>query len=138
MRPTNRQHLQQLKSESSENIKEYSAIIKTDRELTDDEVRKAERELTSIDLDQRTPTRVAHRRSDLTRKKHIYEVRLKRRGSHELDGYFKVQGGTYIKELISGDEGRTVPSIAGKVGSACVCTELIVTAIHSLETDHNP
>jgi len=137
LRPTNRQHLQRLKSESSENIKEYSAIIKTDRELTDDEVRRAERELTSIDLDQRTPERVAHRRSDLTRKKHIYEVRLKRKGSHELEGYFKVQGGTYIKELISGDKGRTVPSVADKVGSACVCTELIVTAIHSLETNHN-
>ncbi len=137
LRPTNRQHLQRLKSESSENIKEYSAIIKTDRELTDDEVRRAERELTNIDLDQRTPTRVAHRRSDLTRKKHIYEVRLKRRRSHELEGYFKVQGGTYIKELISGDEGRTVPSIAGKVGSACVCIELVVTAIHSLEANHN-
>ncbi len=138
LRPTNRQHLQQLKSESSENIKEYSAIIKTDQELTDDEVKRAERELTGVDIAQRTPTRVAHRRSDLTRTKHIYEVRLEKKGSLEIEGYFKVQGGTYIKELISGDEGRTVPSVADKVGSACLCTELIVTAIHNLETDHNP
>ena len=73
---------------------------------------------------------------DLIRKKHIHEIRIKKKDDTLLECYFKVQGGTYVKELISGDDGRTVPSLAEKLGTPCICVKLDVLAVHT--THHNP
>ncbi|MHA1905460.1 MAG: hypothetical protein ACW977_16030 [Candidatus Thorarchaeota archaeon] len=54
-----------------------------------------------------------------------------------LEGFFKVQGGTYVKELISGDDGRTTPSLSESLGVKCECIQLDVIAIYTNETDHN-
>jgi tRNA pseudouridine synthase 10 len=132
-----RSKAQDLKSEASENIKEYTALITTDSDVTDDQLRDAERKLIGTQLEQRTPNRVAHRRSDLVRPKRVFDVRLSRKSVSLLEGFFRVQGGTYVKELISGDNGRTVPSLAGALGVGCKCIELNVIAIHAAPPDHN-
>jgi len=41
----------------------------------------------------------------------------------------EVQSGTYIKELISGDDGRTRPSISEMIEVPCKVTELDVMEI---------
>jgi len=131
---TDRHQLQKLKEDASTNVKEYEALITTDRPVTDKELKVLEKEFKGAVIDQRTPHRVSHRRSDLIRKKIIHEISL---GVHKdglLKANFKVQGGTYIKELISGDEGRTTPSISEKLGTGCVCTELNVTAIYDKDS----
>jgi tRNA pseudouridine synthase 10 len=134
---TEREYAQRLKHEASHNIKEYLAIIRVANTPTDEELRSAETNLSGVELSQRTPTRVAHRRSDLVRKKWVYETQLSSTDEGLLRGTFKVQGGTYVKELISGDNGRTVPSLSGILHSECVCVELTVLSIHDPETDHN-
>jgi tRNA pseudouridine synthase 10 len=128
---TDRKRGQFLKHEASSNVKEYVALIETNEEISDDDLRKAETALSGTDLDQRTPHRVAHRRSDIIRKKVVHEVRLVKKEAKLLEGYFKVQGGTYVKELISGDEGRTSPSLSSVLGTSCRCAQLDVTAIHT-------
>jgi len=128
---TNREHSQRLKDDASTNIKEYSALIHTDGPVKVADLRRVETELSGSEIEQRTPVRVSHRRSDLVRKKLIHEVRLKKVKDNNIEASFKVQGGTYVKELISGDDGRTEPSIASKLGVACVCKRLDVTAIYS-------
>lgn len=133
-----RAEAQWLKEESPSNIKEYSAVIWTEEDVPPEKLTKAHELLFEIDVQQRTPTRVAHRRSDLVRQKHVYEVRLSKIGPNQVQGFFKVQGGTYVKELISGDDGRTIPSLSEVLGTTCICRELTVTAIHSLFPDHNP
>ncbi|MHA1961687.1 MAG: tRNA pseudouridine(54/55) synthase Pus10 [Candidatus Thorarchaeota archaeon] len=132
-----REQAQWLKENAAENVKEYTAIIAVEGQLDESALQHVQEELSGIVIEQRTPNRVSHRRSDLVRKKHVYEVRLRLLESGIIEGTFKVQGGTYVKELISGDEGRTVPSIAQTVGLPCVCQELTVTAIHSTTPDHN-
>jgi tRNA pseudouridine synthase 10 len=78
---------------------------------------------------QQTPTRVAHRRANLVRHrkiKHIEPVGLQdNRGTLII----KAEAGTYIKELISGDNGRTKPSVAELLGTSAVCTKLAVVDI---------
>ncbi|MHA1135114.1 MAG: tRNA pseudouridine(54/55) synthase Pus10 [Candidatus Thorarchaeota archaeon] len=128
---TDRHHLQKLKEDASMNVKEYEALIATDIPVTDEELGTVEKEFKGIKIEQRTPQRVSHRRSDLVREKIIHEISLEQHKDGLLKAKFKVQGGTYIKELISGDEGRTVPSIAEKLGTGCKCAELNVTAIYS-------
>ena len=41
----------------------------------------------------------------------------------------KGDGGLYIKELISGDEGRSNPSVADKLGVKTVCEQLDVIEV---------
>ena len=131
---TDRYQLQKLKEDASTNVKEYEALIETEKPVTDKELKKVERAFKAIEIEQRTPHRVSHRRSDLIRKKIIHEIRLEKHKDGLVKATFKVQGGTYIKELISGDEGRTTPSIAEKLGIGCKCAELNVTAIYSKGT----
>lgn len=128
---TTRQKLQNLKTAASESIKEYHAFISTEKEVDLQDIEKAVTSLSGCVLEQRTPTRVAHRRSDLVRKKQVIELKLVKKDTHLLEGYFRVQGGTYIKELISGDQGRTSPSLAEILGTDCECQQLDVIAVHS-------
>ena len=125
---------QYLKEEASDSIKEYLALVETQDSVSDEILQAAQSDLTDCKIEQRTPNRVAHRRSDLIRKKHIHEIRLTRKNDFLLECYFKVQGGTYVKELISGDDGRTVPSLAEKLGTTCTCVKLDVVAVHTVNT----
>ncbi|MFX0107006.1 MAG: tRNA pseudouridine(54/55) synthase Pus10, partial [Candidatus Hodarchaeota archaeon] len=127
---TNRKRAQNLKDEASQNIKEYEAIISVQGKVSKEDLNHVAEEFSGLEIQQRTPARVAHRRSDLVRTKQIYEVRLEKKREGKINGFFKVQGGTYVKELISGDDGRTTPSIAEKLGVLCECQELTVIAIY--------
>ena len=131
LRMTTREHSQKLKEDASSNIKEYSAIIQTEEPVSNADLKRVEEELSGAEIEQRTPIRVSHRRSDLVRKKQIHEIRLKKLKGNRIEGFFKVQGGTYVKELISGDDGRTDPSISSKLGVICICERLDVTAVYS-------
>ena len=127
---TNREHSQKLKEGASTNIKEYAAVIETADIINKMDLLRLEKEFSGVEIEQRTPTRVSHRRSDLVRKKRIHEIRIKKHSDKIIEAFFKVQGGTYVKELISGDDGRTVPSISSMLGTGCLCKELNVTAVY--------
>ncbi len=67
-------------------------------------------------ISQRTPTRVKHRRADKVRRKEVYEAKLIGKENDEWVVEVLAQSGTYIKELMHGDNGRTKPSLAEKLG----------------------
>jgi len=80
---------------------------------------------------QTSPTRVAARRGrDIVRSRRVLESRWL--GSFEGGWLWEVraEAGTYIKELVSGDEGRTRPSLAEALGIPCHCAALDVLEIH--------
>ena len=109
--------------------KTYRVTVKFDREIGDDELGKLEEALTDITILQRTPMRVLHRRADLTREKHIYETKIKRISAKRIELIIKCQGGLYVKELITGDNGRTVPSVSEIIGVKAQPLELDVLEI---------
>ena len=47
----------------------------------------------------------------------------------------KTESGTYVKETISGDEGRTKPSFAELLGCDCKCVKLNVLEVHKSGVD---
>jgi len=96
--------------------KEYRVLIEFEREVSDEELRMLEEKLTNTVVKQRTPLRVLHRRADLTREKYIYEVKVKRLSPKKAEMRVRCQGGLYVKELVSGDEGRTTPSVSEILG----------------------
>lgn len=68
---------------------------------------------------QKTPERVLHRRADLVRKRKIISLKVKQTDKNILELTIRAQSGTYVKELVTGDKGRTRPSISGILGCAC-------------------
>ncbi|MDD2655172.1 MAG: tRNA pseudouridine(54/55) synthase Pus10 [Candidatus ainarchaeum sp.] len=79
-------------------------------------------------LKQQTPNRVMHRRADKVRERHAEVVDAKMDGEL-VSADILADAGTYIKELISGDGGRTLPSFASLLGKGCACRKLAVVKI---------
>lgn len=92
--------------------KEYRVVIEFENKITSKDLHLLEDKLTNAVVKQRTPFRVLHRRSDLTREKHIYEVKVKKLSPRKAEMRMRCQGGLYVKELVAGDEGRTRPNIS--------------------------
>jgi tRNA pseudouridine synthase 10 len=55
---------------------------------------------------------VVHRRADLIRRRIVKELKYKRINSKKIELTVKTSAGLYVKELVSGDEGRTKPSLS--------------------------
>ena len=80
-------------------------------------------------ISQRTPKRVAHRRADKVRRRKIIDIRIEEIGMNEATLIIKAEAGTYIKELVTGDDGRTTPSLAELAGVKMEVKELDVIEI---------
>jgi len=112
------------KAEASEKV--YRAKVGFDRDVSDEELETVEKTLTNTVVRQQTPLRVLHRRADLVREKYIYEAKIKRLTPNRAEMRIRCQGGLYIKELITGDEGRTEPCVAKIVTAGAKPLELDV------------
>ncbi len=108
--------------------KSYSAFTEFGRALTQEDVAKI-RSIEGQTLLQNTPTRVAHRRAILVRHRKVKQINVSNVKENTAVITVMAEAGTYIKELISGDNGRTVPSVAGLLGTSAVCKKLEVTKI---------
>ena len=115
--------------------KTYRLAVKFDRDVSDEELRKLEHSLTGAKVHQQTPTRVLHRRADRTREKHIYEASVKRISPNSIEVKIKCQGGLYVKELVTGDDGRTEPNMSKIVGSKAEPLDLDVLNIQAKTVD---
>ncbi len=125
LRFASKDDIRRLKKAESSN-KVYKAIVGFDRNVSDDELKSVEKTLTNAVVRQQTPLRVLHRRADLVREKYIYETKIKRLTPKRAEMKIRCQGGLYIKELITGDEGRTDPCVAKIIDAAAEPVELDV------------
>ncbi|MEM5843675.1 MAG: tRNA pseudouridine(54/55) synthase Pus10 [Candidatus Aenigmatarchaeota archaeon] len=79
---------------------------------------------------QKTPLRVLHRRADKFRKRKVKSISYKLLGKKKLLLKIKAEAGLYIKELITGDEGRTKPNVQEILGNKVKKIKLDVIKIH--------
>ncbi|WP_101294218.1 tRNA pseudouridine(54/55) synthase Pus10 [Halegenticoccus soli] len=109
--------------------KTYRAAVEFGDDVTPEALDEALSELRGATVEQYTPHRVDHRRAGLTRTRRVYDASGElvdpRRATIEIHG----EGGLYIKELVSGDEGRTEPSLAGLLGVDATVAALDVIAV---------
>lgn len=114
----------------SEKQKQYTAVIWLSRLVTEAEIQDIT-DLKDLEIQQRTPVRVLHRRSPLVRPRVIHWMRLERIVGTEQ--YFLLhlctQAGTYIKEFVHGDLGRTYPNMGSLFGCEAEILQLDVTDI---------
>ncbi|QLG61312.1 tRNA pseudouridine(54/55) synthase Pus10 [Halorarum salinum] len=109
--------------------KRYRAEVEFGGDVTAADLTEAVGALEGTTVEQYTPNRVDHRRAAKTRTRTVHDVEGEladpRHAAVEVHG----EGGLYIKELISGDEGRTEPSLAGLLGVSATVTALDVLAV---------
>jgi len=115
------------KAESAQ--KEYRALVEFERDLSAADLRVLALKLNGVTIKQQTPLRVLHRRADLTREKYIYWVKVKKVAPRRVEFKVRCQGGLYVKELVSGDEGRTVPSISSLLDNRAKTLKLDVLKV---------
>jgi len=114
---------------TSNHKKEYEALVYVEEGITKEDVKSLMEKLQNCTVYQRTPRRVLKRRADIVRVRKVYDVNA------EIidDKHFKLRlitdGGLYIKELISGDNGRTTPSVSEILGKKAWCEKLDVLNI---------
>ncbi|KAH9321326.1 hypothetical protein KI387_015965, partial [Taxus chinensis] len=99
-----------MREGEAEKQKQYAAVVWISRPLSDEDF-KCISEIKEMEIEQKTPIRVLHRRSPLVRKRLIHWMKAEKiEGSSQ---YFLLhlctQAGTYIKEFVHGDLGRTHP-----------------------------
>ncbi|HLE07681.1 MAG TPA: tRNA pseudouridine(54/55) synthase Pus10 [archaeon] len=132
--------IKSLKFSNMETVREIkaAAVDKTYRALVQLKKSISKKDLKKLSalrgtISQRTPERVLHRRADLHRKREVLSIRAKLKGKKTLELVIKGSAGLYIKELISGDNGRTRPSVSEVLGTEAKCKELDVVGIGRIE-----
>jgi tRNA pseudouridine synthase 10 len=93
-------------------VKEYRLLAEFEKDLSDADLRLIEEKLSGVMIKQQTPLRVVHRRADIVRERYIYKIEVRKVTLKQALLEIKCQGGLYVKELVSGDEGRTVPNVS--------------------------
>jgi tRNA pseudouridine synthase 10 len=122
---TTKANVRRLKKGESA-VKEYRLLAEFENYVADEDLRLIEEKLSEIMIKQRTPLRVLHRRADLIRERYIYKVKVKKVALKMALLEIRCQGGLYVKELVSGDEGRTIPSVSSLLGNRAKTLKLDV------------
>ncbi|CAF1064698.1 unnamed protein product [Adineta steineri] len=145
--------LQQVTKEESNQIKEgeeektkcYEALCYTETQIDQTEL---DQRLASVPnpivIEQKTPIRVLHRRTVMTRQRSITELSATVIDPYHFRLLLTTQAGTYVKEFVHGDFGRTKPNLTMILDRFVDILELDVLAVNidfppSLknETDEN-
>jgi tRNA pseudouridine synthase 10 len=104
-----RQLIRKLKADRSD--KTYLALVGFEKEI-DKEKLKDLKKLNGAIIFQKTPIRVLARRADKERKRKVIKISYELVNKKTLKLKIRASAGLYIKELITGDNGRTKPNIS--------------------------
>ena len=127
LRFSNKNEVIKLKSSIPKKI--YRITIRGNRPINNEKLKKAIQSLRGKTIGQFTPSRVAHRRANMVREKYIYNCNVESVDDKTAIITVEAESGTYIKELVSGDNGKTKPNISEMIGIPCNVTELDVIEI---------
>lgn len=116
-----------IKCSSTDTYKVYKAIVELECDINEDKLNL----LNSMEIiNQRTPIRVSHRRADKIRTRKVRSISTKPIDSSKFEMVVECEGGLYIKELISGDEGRSKPNVSEILGVNARCIQLDVLEVN--------
>ena len=90
--------------------KYYSALVATTQPITPDQL-CCLNDMKELVISQKTPIRVLHRRPLIARQKTIHSMKTQCINEQHFLLHLCTSAGTYIKEFVHSDFGRTVPSL---------------------------
>lgn len=107
----------------------YRVQFDADGPFEKEKLKKVALTLRGSTINQFTPTRVELRRARMIRKRKVYDCRVENVENTLATCVIEAESGTYIKELVTGDNGRTQPSISDLLGVPCTVRSLDVIEI---------
>ena len=113
--------------------KTYRATVEFFEPVDESAFEAAVGALEGATIQQRTPNRVDHRRADLVRERTVIGIDGSLTDEYTATVEVHGEGGLYIKELVSGDEGRTEPSLAGLLGVEATVSALDVVDVEGVD-----
>ncbi|MEJ1274320.1 pseudouridylate synthase 10 [Cricetulus griseus] len=123
-----------MKEGEEEKTKTYSALIWTSKAIQKKDIGFLN-DLKDLKIDQKTPLRVLHRRPLAVRTRSIHSMETHYLDEHHFRLYLKTQAGTYIKEFVHGDFGRTKPNIGSLMN---VTADILELDVESVDVDWPP
>ncbi|XP_075003857.1 tRNA pseudouridine synthase Pus10 isoform X2 [Calonectris borealis] len=123
-----REAIGRMKEGEEEKTKTYSALIWTDKAIQKEDIAFLD-DIKELKLDQKTPLRVLHRRPLAVRCRIIHTMQSEYIDEHHFRLHLKTQAGTYIKEFVHGDFGRTKPNIGSLLNRTADILELDVESV---------
>ena len=116
----------EIKQSSPDTYKVYEALVECGESYDDDRLK----DLVELnEIHQQTPQRVLRRRADKVRIKHVLDLSYEIIDNTKFKIRIKTEGGLYIKELISGDDGRSNPNVSEILGVDAQCIQLDVIEV---------
>jgi tRNA pseudouridine synthase 10 len=116
LRPSSLAAFDRLKAGAEKKRKRYCAVVWTSRPVSKQALAERLESLTDLKVMQSTPMRVLHRRTAMVREKFVHSMRCERINRRWFLLRLEASAGTYIKEFVHGDLGRTVPSVGSLLG----------------------
>lgn len=127
LRPSTREEVRKIKDATPE--KEYRVQVSIHGKVNKGRVDEVLRTFNRTRIVQRTPVRVSHRRADLKRERYIVYMVLEEFQDDRMTLRLRTESGTYVKEFVHGDEGRTEPNLSEMLGVPCTVDALDVIGI---------
>ncbi|MCE5295616.1 MAG: tRNA pseudouridine(54/55) synthase Pus10 [Euryarchaeota archaeon] len=130
LRFSTREEVREIKLASPD--KAYRVVVAHHGKVNKERVIEVFHTIDRTCISQQTPSRVQHRRADLDRQKTIIMAELESFDQETMTIFLRTQSGTYVKEFVHGDNGRTKPSL-----SELFATPLEVLALDVVEINDN-
>jgi tRNA U54 and U55 pseudouridine synthase Pus10 len=123
----------QMKQNIENKRKSYRCVVYSSRTISQRELAETLENLGTVQLAQNTPIRVLHRRAQLIRTKYVYWMKTEWINDHWFLLDLCTSSGTYVKEFVHGDKGRTKPNISTLLNTAADIIQLDVTGLYDEE-----
>ena len=124
-----REEVGRLKEGEMEKVKKYAALCWSREEISQEMLDIGLKEIKDLVVKQKTPIRVLHRRPLAVRDKIVHSLSGKLEDKHHFVIHLATQAGTYVKEFVHGDFGRTAPNLGTILGIECDILELDVEGV---------
>ncbi|XP_011480821.1 putative tRNA pseudouridine synthase Pus10 isoform X1 [Oryzias latipes] len=129
-----REAMGRMKEGEEEKTKSYTALVWTQRPIQKEDIGFID-EIKDLTLGQKTPLRVLHRRALAVRQRVIHSMNARYVDDHHFYLRLKTQAGTYIKEFVHGDFGRTKPNLCELLKTD---TDILELDVESVDVDWPP
>ncbi|XP_061130210.1 putative tRNA pseudouridine synthase Pus10 isoform X1 [Syngnathus typhle] len=129
-----RDAMSRMKEGEEEKTKSYLALVWTKKSIQKDDIAFINH-IKDLTLDQKTPLRVLHRRTLAVRQRLIHSMNASLLDEHHFRLTLKTQAGTYIKEFVHGDFGRTTPNLCQLLDTH---TDILELDVQSVDVDWPP
>jgi tRNA pseudouridine synthase 10 len=120
-----REYTEVIKQAELNKMKLYTSVIWVEKKINNSDLNIINN-INNLKIIQKTPLRVLHRRTLTDREKIIHKMECKKINDHFLILDILASAGTYIKEFIHSDLGRTEPNLKSLLKSKCDILQLDV------------